>query len=182
MRQDIQRSLRAGHIVKVWRERIDQHPVIGYIVQASDELVLVHMMDDGIRLDGYSVMRFKDITEIEQNPQYRGFYERALQLRKQSPNIPRALLLHDLSVSLRSINENYPIMSIERETLAPGKCGVGKLHMVTESTVILKVMTPGARWEGYSRRYRLADITRIEFDTSYLRALALVTSSRGRRG
>ena len=58
--------------------------------------------------------------------------------------------------------------------MARGKCGVGKLHMMTDSAIILKSITPGAKWEGYSPRYRLADITRVEFDTSYLKALAMV--------
>ena len=174
IRQDIGLATKSNRVIKVWREGMDRYALTGCIVDTSDEFLVVHCMSDAIRLDGYSLIRITDITSIDRDPRYGDFYEKALKLMKDKPRRPKNLRLENMYSVLQSLDENYPLISVEREKVKNDECAIGKIHMMSENMVVLKWLTPDAKWKGNSPRYRLRDITKIDFDTSYINVLATV--------
>lgn len=174
MQQSLRRLVGKDVIVKLWRENIDSYEIIGYVVDLSSEFVAIHVQNDDIMLDGYAILRIQDITSVENKPKRREFYKEALKLRGYTPKRPDGICLNSIASILESVNKHYPLVTVYREEISTDACSIGRLEKLTEKTVILQWLNPSAQWEGYSPRYRLANITKIDFGGLYEDALALV--------
>lgn len=172
-RSSLHRLMEKKIIVSVWREKIDSHPITGYIVGISQDFLLVHCRSEAIVLDGYTVVRTQDVSLVDDKPKYGEFYTKVLKLRGYKPETPNGVRLDSIASILESINEHYPLITIHREELS-NDCSIGRIEKLTDKTVTLKWLTPAAEWEGYSPRYRLTSITKIDFDDIYEDALARV--------
>jgi hypothetical protein len=85
--------------------------------------------------------------------------------------------LTDMVTMLRSIDQNFPLMTIHKETVDPDSCWVGSAESICERTITLNEMSPDAKWGG-TKRIGFDEITRIDFDGGYETALALVAKIR----
>ena len=177
-RVGIQESLRGlvgkKVIVDLRRENIDSYENIGYVVDLSLDFVTIHVQNDDIILDGYTILRVQDITLVDDKPRYGDFYKKALKLRGYKPKRPVGICLNNTASILDSITKHYPLVTVNREKIRNNECTIGRIEKLTDKTVILQWLTASARWDGYSPRYRLTDITKIEFGGLYEDALALV--------
>lgn len=171
--QSLRRFVHEKTIVNIWRENIDLHPITGYIVGLSSDFLLVHYKSDAIILDGYTIIRIQDVTLVEDKLKYGKFYIEALKLRGCTPKSPDGIQLDSTASILESVNKHYPLATVHRER-SSNDCSIGRIEELTDKTVILKWLTPGAKWEGYSPRYRLTSITKIDFGGLYEDALASV--------
>jgi hypothetical protein len=75
-------------LVQIARSRIEDHASVGYVIDVSDKLVLLHQVSDRIDLDGFEILRIRDITTVETDFHRREFLERALDLKSQSAHDP----------------------------------------------------------------------------------------------
>jgi hypothetical protein len=174
----IQQSLRSlvcrEVIAKFWREHIDSHALTGYVVGLGSDFVAIQVQSNEITLNGYTVLRVKDITLIEEKPEWCDFYVEALKLRGYTPSRPVGICLDGVVSVLESINRNYPLLTVHREGIIRDECAIGRVENLTAKTLILQWLTPGAKWDGYSPRYKLKTITKIDFGDLYADALARV--------
>lgn len=161
-------------IVNLWRETLDPHRMTGYVVDLDSDFVVIHVRNDYILLDGYSVLRVKDITRVEEKPKFVDFYMEALKLRGYAPKRPVGIRLTCIAAILESVNKHYPLVTIHREKIVKDVCSIGRIEKLTDKSLILQWLTPGAQWDGYSPRYKLKSITRIDFGGLYEDALARV--------
>ena len=63
-------------LVECFRDGLEDNDIsdLGYVVDASDEFVMLQLVDDRISLNGYSLLRISDITNL--NPlTYNGLSE-----------------------------------------------------------------------------------------------------------
>lgn len=174
IQQSLRRVVGKEVIVSLWRENIDSYEIIGYVVDLSSEFVVIHVQNNEILLDGYAILRIQDITFVENKPKHREFYTEALKLRGYTPKRPDGICLNSIASILESVNKHYPLVTVYREEISTDACSIGRLEKLTEKTLILQWLNPSAQWEGYSPRYRLANITKIDFGGLYEDALALV--------
>ncbi len=174
IQQSLRRLVGKAVIVTLWRKDIDPDPLTGYVVDLSSEFVAIHVRNNDIILDGYSILRVEDITLVEDKPKHGGFYTEALKLRGYTPKRPVGICLNSIASILESVNKHYPLVTVHREKIRNDECTIGRIEKLTEKTVILQWLTPGAQWDGYSPRYRLTSITKIDFDGLYEDALARV--------
>lgn len=181
LQQTLRRLVGKDAIVELWREDLDPQALTGYVVALSLDFVAIHVVCDRILLDGYSVLRIQDITRLEFKPKFRQFYAEALKLRGLAPSRPVGICLDTTASVLESVNQNYPLVTVHREKIRNDECSIGRIEKLTDKTVILKWLTPAARWDGYSPRYRLANITKIDFAGFYEDALARVARIENRR-
>jgi hypothetical protein len=79
---------------------------------------------------------------------------------------------------LESAQRRYPLLAIHYEREDHTTCGVGRILRTTRTTCVLDWITPEASFEGEHRRYRLADLTRVQFGNDYEEALAAVRARR----
>ena len=169
---------RSAHVVEIWRKRIDPDPLRGFVLDAGADLVLLQRLSDSIHLDGYSVFRIADATRVEMRPRYRSFYKRALVLRRERPRLPRGIDLRSIARAVVTAGASFPLLTLHREAISPDSCSIGTVRQMTEKSIVLRWLTPDATWDGDSPRYRLADITLLEFGGEYEDALARVAGAR----
>ena len=177
--KDLKIARKSQRVIGIWRKRINKHALLGVVLDSTPDLVLLHVLDDGIRLDGYSVIRIKDITRIDVFLPRADFYHEALRLRKQRPRHPRDIDLSDLTAVIISAGNAYPLVTLHPERKEPGICWIGHPLRIEKRDLMLAYLTPGATWDG-EQRCRLADITKVDFDGAYEEALALVAKDRAK--
>lgn len=175
----IAQAKRYMKLVECYRGRIDEVEVydMGFVVDGSDEFLLLQLVDDRIKLNGYSLIRVSDITELNTEVEHASFIEKALEIRKSSPTRPVLVDLTDINTILTSISENFPLLTVHREEHDPETIHVGEVESIADKTVLINEMNPDAKWDG-TRRIALEEITRIDFDGGYETALALVAKIR----
>ena len=159
--------------------RIDRQPEIedqidGYVVGVSECFVMLHLLDPNfVNLNGYIVLRSDDVRRYRVRDDNDFFLNRALKLKGIRPALPAAIDLTSFGTLLESANKQFPLLTIHRELMDPDICFIGQVEKLTDKTVTLKEIDPGARWERV-RRYNFRDITRVEFGGGYEDSLALV--------
>jgi len=171
----IQKAKRYCKLVKCARTCLEDEGCydIGYVVDANDRYVLLHLVSENIRLDGYVVLRMQDITDVTCDFENYEFIEKALGMRKMEPERPVLVDLNSIETVLRSIEENFRLMVVHRESSDENERFAGMVETIGGKTFTLRAMDEKAKWSG-SKRIRFDEVTRIEFDGGYETALAQV--------
>jgi hypothetical protein len=171
--QQIQHAIRHSELVRIYRDQLIDIDIQGYILDSSGELVLVQNVNDGVHMDGYTICRISDFTEIETNFPHYGFIERALNLRGEHRVTPQGIDLTSIETGMKSAAERAPITGVGIEAIDPDLFFVGRPKEFKAKTAIYECLDPDAVWYG-DERIRLADVTRVDFLDAYLDAIALV--------
>jgi len=138
---------------------------------------MLHRIDDNIRLDGYEVLRRKDITAVETKFGKKEFLERAAELKHFAPRKPEGVDLSSIPGLLTTAQEHFPLLVIHRELVAPSECEIGRLKMSSDGAYVLNWISPEATWEPDARRFQFEDVTRVGFGAEYEMTLALVAGA-----
>ncbi len=173
--KQVAQAKRYTKLVECYRATFEDDDIysLGYVVDASDQFVLIHNVDQRITLDGYTMLRIEDLTQFATEVEQAQFIEKALAIRKKEIKRPVLVDLTNMETILFSVDQHYPLVTIYREAVDPDACWIGSIDSITDKTVTLNEMDPDAKWSG-SKRFRLDEITRIDFDGGYETALALV--------
>ena len=147
---------------------------VGFVLGISSKLVLLQSLSDRIDLDGYEVMRLRDIVEVDADYTARKFHETALRLKKVFPASPPVINLESIPRAISSAQSCFGVVVIHREFESPDECEIGQVIFETDKKYRLRWLTPEATWIDDGRRYPFKEITRLEFGTEYARTLALV--------
>ena len=166
-------------LVECFRGVLEEEDIsdLGYVVDANENYVLLQLVDDRITLNGYSLLHISDITTIELEVEHARFIEKALEIRKKKVRKPKLVDLTSIATVLSSINEHFPLMSIHREAHDPDTCWIGAIESICEKTIVLNEMNADAKWDG-TKRIHMDEISRIDFNGGYEKALALVAKIR----
>lgn len=166
--------------MRVARHRLEEKSLfsVGYLVGVGERFILLHHLDDALDLDGYQALRIKHITGFETEFPRRAFYERALELKQQSVRPPEGVELDSAPELLRSLDERFPLLVIQREVVYPDACEVGRIRALFKKEYLLHWMNPDATWEADDRRFRYSDVTRVECAGRYETTLALVSGAK----
>ncbi len=176
---DLETARKRRRIVSIWRRRVDDHALRGVVMKVGSGIVLLHLLDEGIRLDGYSIIRLTDITKVEVPAPRSTFYHEALRIRGQRAQTPRAIVLSDLGAAITSAGRRFPLVTVHPERKDKGICWIGKPLVIARGVLVLSYIDPGAVWDG-EQRCRLRDITKVDFGGAYETALAEVAKARAR--
>ena len=178
MKKDLAKKLELAladeRLVKIDRSPTATYPFDGYVVGYSDALVLVHYVDDNIYFNGYNVVRIQDIRELTFVDDDRSVTHRALRLLGERPVPLQDFSLVSWHHVLQAAGDMYPLLIILRERIDEAVCFIGAAPRLTDRTVTLREIEPGAKW-GRKRRFRFDDITSVEFGGGYERALWIVS-------
>jgi hypothetical protein len=165
-------------LVKLAREKLDRTAWYGFVVGESERLVAIHAVSESYGLDGYRVFRREDVSSMDTEFTRADLVRRALRLKGLAPAMPRSIELHDMRSLMHSAQSAYPLLVIHRELVNPDACEVGRIHMSTNKTYVLRWMTPNAVWESDDRPFLYRDVTLVEFDDAYGNTLAMVAEDR----
>lgn len=172
---DVEQIIRLKYLVKFNREPLDDSNLYGFVLACSDTLTLLHCLDkQTFTLNGYSVIRNDDVSlyAVYDRPDYY-FESRALRVKGIEPKMPPEISVTNLPDLLTSVDKYYPLTTLYRELINPDACIIGRVLDMAPKTFTLFEVDDCAEWIG-PRRYRFADITRIDFGGGYEEALSLV--------
>jgi hypothetical protein len=175
MMSSFQRDLRKKHQYLVQLLRRPLPYVFGFVVDSSDQLVLVHCFDsEAFHLNGYAVIRQKDIRSycFFDDPRY--WRLRAIRRLKIKPVIPPGICLESVPELLRSISRRYPLLSVHHETRDRRVTYVGPIVGMAERSFTIQDADYYGEWTG-ARWMRYVDTTLVCFDGGYLNASAMTS-------
>ena len=160
------------------RPKIEER-IAGFVVDFSDTLILLHRLNwDTFRLNGYTILRDSD---IQQNR----FFSRPTYWQAKAAlkwNLRPKHVSVDLSnweTAARDIASRYPVLTVHRDLQFPDECWIGVPMEITPKKLVLETLDVNAEWSGPCEMRR-ADITRMDFDGGYERALDFGAPQRQR--
>lgn len=149
----------------------------GYVVDIGPRFLMIASVGNGIWLDGYQCFRLADIRELRIPAPNSKFQEDALKKRGERLGKRPRISLDSLAALLRTANAAFPLVTIHREMLYRNECYIGRVVNVNRTHVSMREIMPNAHWESWTEKYRLSEITRVDFGGGYEDALHLVGGS-----
>lgn len=146
----------------------------GYVLDLGSKWVLMTAVD-GTRVDGFVAVRARDIESIQPlKPD--AFYRRASELAGVWPPAMPAEPI-DLSTTrglIETAHAHATLVNLQMERQAPDCAFIGVPTRWSRTKVWLNEVDPEATWTDTVSKWAFADITRVEFATSYEDDLLLV--------
>ena len=159
-----------NQVVDFKRPKIDDEYLRGFVLDYSDSLTLLNVLDHGFYLNGFTVIRNSDITGYRTYDKDDYFLNQALRLKSIKPARKPKVDLTNWGALLLTAQRLFPLLTIHREAISNKVCYIGKLVSITKKTFTLYDIDPDANWDRPYRR-RLADLTKVDFGGGYEDAL-----------
>ncbi|EAQ67078.1 hypothetical protein MED121_14164 [Marinomonas sp. MED121] len=177
---ELEKAQTRNNLVRIFREELDgpDNWSDGFIIDANEEMVLLQLVDDSIRLNGYQILFLEDISDFVHPAPFNDFQKKVLELRQEEIQNPE-IELGELNEILLNISEDYGLVTLHREELESDSCEIGRVIKADDVSFELEEIGSDARWFDETYEYDLYDITRIEFGGAYEEALLLVNEDLG---
>lgn len=156
------------HQVQIKREGIAEVFINGYVLSVSPSFVLIHNAENFL-LDGYSVIRTSDITNIRSN-KYERFSERVYraEVLANQIGIDFDVALDDWQSVFRSLKKTGLNVIIEHETLENDDFYIGKLVRINKNSVSMLYFDASGKWDEAPVNISYEDITIVRFKERYI--------------
>ncbi|MBC7808153.1 MAG: hypothetical protein H7145_18640 [Akkermansiaceae bacterium] len=168
-------ALYGGEIVDYQTHCEQEFHEYGFVFGLNDDFVLIQNVSKDVFLDGYSVLPVREIKSVIVGKET--FLPRGLAHFDEKPSAPSGICLDDSPSLLASADVHFPLVSLEVGRKKPGCLFVGRVADLKNRYVMLRQITSEAKWEETPRKYRLRDITRVDFGGRYEAALWRVAQS-----
>jgi hypothetical protein len=177
---ELEKAQTRNNLVRIFREELDgpDNWSDGFIIDANEDMVLLQLVDDSIRLNGYQILFLEDISDFVHPAPFNDFQKKVLELRQDEVQNPE-IELGELNQVLLNISEDYGLVTLHREELESDSCEIGRVVKADDVSFELEEIGSDARWFDDTYEYDLYDITRIEFGGAYEEALLLVNEDLG---
>jgi hypothetical protein len=159
-----------NQVVDFKRPKLDEEYLRGFVLDYSDTLTLLNVLDSDFYLNGFTVIRNSDVTSYRTYDDKDYFLNRALRLKSIKPKRKPGVDLISWKTLLLSAQKLFPLITIHREAISNEVCYIGKLVSITDKTFTLYDIDPDAEWDRPYRR-RLSDLTKVDFGGGYEDAL-----------
>lgn len=150
----------------------------GFVIACNETFTLINYFDrDTYSLDGYSIFYNEDVSEYWVHTSEENYLEtKYIKLKGIKPKPIRSFKMENISTIIESISKSFSVMKIYRDRLAGDAAVIGKAVELKEKTFQLLGIRNDAVWKELPSRFRLGDITRIDFDTKYEKILLEVAA------
>ena len=172
-----QKAVEEDNLVRIDRAELEPNP-FGYVAGFSEHLLMLSVIDDGLRYNGFEIVRVKDITSYESPVRQQSLVEDALAARGlRRPKAPD-IDLTNFGTALATMKSEVTMVTMFLELDEPGSIYIGKLSSVCHEFVHFYFIDEDARMDEETSALRLSEITRICFGSGYEEALQLVQERR----
>lgn len=178
VREKLDRAIADRRLVRITRDLVYSDNDTCVVLAIGAKWVLVRSVYDGGYLDGFHLLRIKDITVIEKD---RSFAAKAVRLQTDWPALApeQSIDLDSVAALLASVGADGRLFGIEKE-LERRALWIGTLDEIDEKWLWLNEVTPRGRWKKKPLGYRLRAITRVSFGGRYMDALLLAAGDSRR--
>lgn len=159
-----------NQVVDFKRPKIDDEYLRGFVLDYSDSLTLLNVLDFNFYLNGFTIIRNSDVTRYRVYNKDDYFLNQALRLKSIKPARKPKIDLSNWASVLLTAQKLFPLLTIRREAISNNICFIGKLVSLTEKTFTLFDIDPDANWDRPYRR-KFADLTKVDFGGGYEDAL-----------
>ena len=161
--------MKSGRPARIYRGGHEDDWVDGFVVGCGPVFFVMAVLDKAARLDGYTCMRYADVSECEVPAPFPEFIEKALRLRGETPDRPKELAAPELAQILKFAGRRFGLVTIEDED--PEVAFVGKVRFLTDSYFQMDLIGPDAEWESGSAEFQFREIHRVDFGGAYEQTL-----------
>ena len=154
--------------VSIYRSKIDDNAIHGYILAHSDELLVVQYLYD-FNLDGLMVLRVADITEIRCSAADE--FKKGLLLQEgleQKVPFQAIFDLRDWRSLITQFAREYPLLIIEREAGDEKDFFIGRIMKITKTGVQAQFFSGVANWSESFEKLKFKDMTCCKVDSNYI--------------
>jgi hypothetical protein len=170
----LDRALHDHDLVRLRRRIRGAEKLDGYVLAVARSWLLMALLDNGIRLDGYAALRTADVVGVEPR-RTSSFVGKALALQGSWPPVGAAGVdLTDIRSLIGSVAECFSLVTLHLEKADPDVCFIGRPVGFGKSSVRLQEITPEAAWRREPTKWSLREVTRIDFGGAYEHALYAV--------
>lgn len=169
LKKKLSTAVSKKRLAQVERRNITAEMTHGFVLQASEDLVLFQQTSDFL-IDGYAVIRLKDITSLKSGMCER-FFEKMFRgegLMAQVGDCP-AIDLSDWKSLLKSLKKIGQNVIIECEGIDDGVFYIGKLVRVNQRSVEILYFDALGKWDKEPSTVRYDEITQVRFDEQYIK-------------
>lgn len=166
--------------LRIQRAELDPEHVTGAVVAASSKLLALAVLSDGVRPNGFTVVRRADLTQLFAPDPYAPFLTRALKLRGDKLTRWPKLDLTSWQSLMTGAAKRFPLLTVQLEIAHPDGCFIGRPVAMTPRSTTFLTLGPDARWDREQlEKLAWKDVTRVDFGGEYEQALALVAGADG---
>lgn len=163
-------------IVRFWNP-YEQGSIEGYVLDIGPKFFLLGLIDENRRFNGFQCMLISEVKRLKVPAPYEQFIVAALRKLKQRIDRKPDIDLSSLPALLKSADGLFPLVTIYRERIKPDECVIGSILKLFDNSFLMLTIGPDAVWDERPTRFRLSDVTRVEFGGGYEEALHLVGGS-----
>ena len=171
------REHRGKTLIELCRRPQIEERIAGFVIEFSDDWILLHRLDwNTFIVDGYSLVRVSDVENLRIFSHRDNWPKQAVRKLRLRPKRIK-INLNTLAEAITDISEKVPLIHVEREVRYPKECWIGYPVEIGPKQLVLECLDHLASWDGHYSMM-LKDITRIDFEGGYERALALTAPKR----
>jgi hypothetical protein len=152
---------------------LERGSVNGYVLDVGPKFILMAVFGDGFTLDGFLCCRISDIRGLKYaSDSIASMYQTVLHKRGQEIPPRPPIDLAAVESILQTANQIFPLVAIHREKMKPGVCHIGRVTRISKDKFWMREIDTDASWDDDELfRYKLSDVTLVEFDGDYERGL-----------
>ena len=164
-------ELRSDHVlVDIRRDEIGGGDLRGFVADLSDELVLLDIVNDGVRGDGHAIILRDDITFLRWDTVAMRAWQRSVDAPAYPESPGLTIDLSDWRSVIASLESQDRLLTFHRERMDGSVCYIAReLDLSFDLVVGLQVSTEGEEDGRFA--LRVGYLTRLDFDGSYERGL-----------
>ena len=162
-------------LVRVERAIEDSDELVGFVLKANSELVLVNTLGDIGNFNGFSVLRKSDVVRLSTVPK-RSFDRLIVEADGIQPRPFPGVAFQNLSTLVESASRLFGIVSIMNEFARPDISHVGVFEGSEKRHLRLKEINIFGEIQKRISRHQWMSITRVDFGGPYEEALGRVVN------
>jgi len=165
-------------LIEFNRKPLEKSKLFGFVLICNDEFTLIHEFDvNFFRLDGYCIFKNDSVKKYSVYDKDEYFLNEVIKFKNIDPRPVPNVSIESWSEILRTVNESFPLIRIEREKIDNKSCYIGKLEKLKKKTFSLMEIDSSADWDK-SYSYKYDDLTKVGFDSEYENTLIFVAENR----
>ncbi|WP_155992793.1 hypothetical protein [Nocardioides sp. URHA0020] len=153
--------------------------VRGLVVGLSGDWVVLQRLMDTVYIDGYEILRFRDVTEVDADDDDMAVYTERAIVGLGRPEVDFHLPPSASTPAiLRAVADSAELVVIHTESIDEDALVIGHLCGIGTEDFDIQLVNAEGQWSLEPGRWRFEDVTRIAFDDRYSTALARFGDTR----